>query len=47
MTTFNRKHIIQLRCIRRYAHALRLDIDRAAQRWVDTGCAAKWASKFN
>jgi len=46
MNTFDRKLIIQLRCIRRYAHALHLDIDRAAQRWVDTGCAAKWAAEF-
>lgn len=34
----------QIRAIKKYAHALGiLDLDIAAMRWVQTGCATRWA----
>lgn len=43
MMQSDRRLIIQIRAIRCYAHALHLTLDQAAQRWVDTGCACRWA----
>jgi len=39
-----RKLASQIRAIRHYAKALRVNLDVGAQFWVDHGHAAKWAA---
>jgi len=40
---FKQRTIRQARAVRNYARALKVDINTALQRWVDTGCAQRWA----
>ena len=37
----------QMRAIRRYAKAMHLTLDQAAQRWVDKQCAYRWAEYYH
>lgn len=36
------RNIIQLRAIKRYAHALHIDIEAACKRWCENGLAKRW-----
>jgi len=45
MVSFDRYMVMQLRVIRRYAHAHRLDLDTAAMRFA-IECAAKYRRHY-
>lgn len=37
----------QIRTVKKYAKAIHCSLDVALQRWVDTGCAQRWAERYD